>query len=79
MIKVKDKKTAIVGGVVGCIILLTIFCCEGKQEAVEAAPLEAVEEVIETPTVEEVIEEVTPEVEEVTPAVEEVTPAETVE
>ena len=76
---VKDKKTAIVGGVVGCIILLTIFCCEGKQEAVEAAPLEAVEEVIETPTVEEVIEEVTPEVEEVTPAVEEVTPAETVE
>ena len=76
---VKDIKTAIVGGVVGVVILLTIFCCEGKQEAVEAAPLEAVEEVIETPTVEEVIEEVTPEVEEVTPAVEEVTPAETVE
>ena len=76
---VKDKKTAIVGGVVGIVMLLTIFCCEGKQEAVEAAPLEAVEEVIETPTVEEVIEEVTPEVEEVTPAVEEVTPAETVE
>ena len=86
---VKDKKTAIVGGVVGCIILLTIFCCEGNKEAVEAVPVEAaveevvpaVEEVIETPAVVEVIEEVTPEVEEVeeTPAVEEVAPAETVE
>ena len=82
MIKVNDKKTAIVGGVVGIVILLTIFCCEGPKEAVEAAPVEAVEEVIEaTPAVEEVIEAVTPEVEEVeeTPAVEEVTPAETVE
>ena len=83
---VKDKKTAIVGGIVGCVILLTIFCCEGNKEAVEAVPVEAaveevvpaVEEVIETPAVEEVIEEVTPEVEE-TPAVEEVTPAESVE
>ena len=66
---VKDIKTAIVGGVVGCIILLTIFCCEGNKEAVEAVPVEAaVEEVV--PAVEEVIE---------TPAVEEVTPAETVE
>ena len=74
---VKDKKTAIVGGIVGCVILLTIFCCEGNKEAVEAAPVEAaVEEV--APVVEEVIEEVTPEVEE-TPAVEEVLPAESVE
>ena len=69
MIKVNDKKTAIIGSVVGAVILLTIFCCEGKQEAVEAAPVEAaVEEV--APVVEEVIEEV----EEVTPEVEEVTP-----
>ena len=69
---IKDKKTAIVGSIVGCVILLTIFCCEGNKEAVEAAPVEAVEEVIE---------EVTPEVEEVeeTPAVEEVAPAESVE
>ena len=74
---IKDKKTAIIGGIVGTIILLTIFCCEGKQEAVEAVSVEtAVEEVV-TPVeetveelkveVEEVIEEVTPEVEEVTP------------
>ena len=34
---VKDKKTAIVGGVVGIVILLTIFCCEGNKEAVEVA------------------------------------------
>ena len=74
---VKDKKTAIVGSIVGCVILLTIFCCEGNKEAVEAVPDEAaVEEVV--PAVEEVIEEVTPEVEE-TPAVEEVAPAESVE
>mgnify|MGYP003124065765 CR=1 FL=1 len=74
---IKDKKTAIVGGIVGCVILLTIFCCEGNKEAVEAAPVEAaVEEVV--PAVEEVIEEVTPEVEE-TPAVEEVIPEEIVE
>ena len=75
MIKIENKKTAIVGGVVGLVILLTIFCCNGKQEAVEeVTPVEAVEEVIEeTPAVEEVIEEVTPEV------IEEVTPAETVE
>ena len=74
---VKDKKTAIVGSIVGCVILLTIFCCEGNKEAVEVAPVEAaVEEV--APAVEEVIEEVTPEVEE-TPAVEEVLPAESVE
>ena len=70
---IKDKKTAIVGGVVGCIILLTIFCCEGNKEAVEVAPVEAaVEEV--APVVEEVIEEVEEVIEEVTPEVEEVTP-----
>ena len=79
---IKDKKTAIVGGVVGCVILLTIFCCEGNKEAVKAAPVEAVveevapvvEEVIETveEVIEEVIEEVTPEVEEVTPSADEV-------
>ena len=56
MIKIENKKTAIVGGVVGLVILLTIFCCEGKKEAVEAAP------------VEEAVEEVAPAVEEVTPA-----------
>ena len=89
MIKINDKKTAIVGGVVGIVMLLTIFCCEGKKEAGEAVPAEAaVEEVV--PAVEkaveelkaevkEVIEEVTPEVEEVVPATEKVTPAETVE
>ena len=66
---VKDIKTAIIGGIVGVGILLTVFCCEGNKEAVEVAPVEAaVEEV--APVVEEVIEEV----EEVTPEVEEVTP-----
>ena len=63
MIKVNDKKSAIVGSVVGLIILFTIFCCEGKQEAVEAVP----------------VEEATPAVEELKSSVEEVTPAETVE
>ena len=72
MIKINDKKTAIVGGVIGLVILLTIFCCEGKQEA---APVEEVVEEVVIP-----VEEVTPAVEEVTPEViEEVTPAETVE
>ena len=56
MIKVENKKTAIVGGVVGILILLTIFCCEGNKEAVEAAPVEAVIEEV-APAVEEVIEE----------------------
>ena len=42
MIRVNDKKSAIVGSVVGLIILFTIFCCEGKQEAVEATPIEEV-------------------------------------
>ena len=68
---VKDIKTAIVGGIVGCVILLTIFCCEGKQETVETVPTEtevkAVEELKESieeliPEVEETIEEVVPEV-----------------
>ena len=41
---IKDKKTAIVGGIVGCVILLTIFCCEGNKEAVEEVlPAETVE------------------------------------
>ena len=60
MIKVENKKTAIVGGVVGIVILLTIFCCEGKVEeapAVEATPAveevkEAVEEVLPAESVE---------------------------
>ena len=55
---VKDKKTAIVGGIVGCVILLTIFCCEGNKEAVEVAPVEAVPVEEVTPAVEEVIKEV---------------------
>ena len=86
---IKDKKTAIVGSLVGCVILLTIFCCEGNKEAVEAVPTAetAIEEVIAPVTkaveelkesVEEVIEEVTPEVEEVIPT-ETVVPAETAE
>ena len=62
-----DKKTAIVGGVVGVGILLTGFCCEGKVE--EAPAIEA------TPAVEEVKEAV----KEVKEAVEEVLPAESVE
>ena len=67
MIKVNEKKTAIVGGIVGCVILLTIFCCEGNKEAVEVAPVEAaVEEV--APAVEKAVEEVAPAVEEVVPA-----------
>ena len=78
MIKVNDKKTAIVGGIVGCVILLTIFCCEGKQEAVEAAPAEAaVQEV--TPAVEEVKESVEEAIEEVKESIEEILPAESVE
>ena len=54
MIDIKNKKTAIVGGIFGIVMLLTIFCCKGKEEApaVEATP----------------VEEVTPAVEEVTPA-----------
>ena len=85
---VKDIKTAIVGGVVGVVILLTIFCCEGPKEAVETAPVETAVEQVAIPVeesveesvaeVKEVIEEVTPEVEEVVP-VEEVTPEAIVE
>ena len=76
---IKDKLTTIVGGVVGLVILLTIFCCEGKREAVEEVVV-PVEEAVEELKVEvkEVIEEVTPKVEEVTPEVEEVIPTETV-
>ena len=29
---IKDKKTAIVGGVVGIVMLVTIFCCNRKNE-----------------------------------------------
>ena len=72
---IKDKLTAIVGGIVGCVILLTIFCCEGKQEAVEAAPVEAAVEEVVVP-VEKAVEEVKESIEEF---IEEVTPAETVE
>ena len=67
MIKVNDKKTAIVGGIVGLVILLTVFCCEGKVE--EAPAVEA------TPADEEVKEAV----EEVKESIEEILPAETVE
>ena len=52
MFKIENKKTAIVGGVVGLVLLLTIFCCKGTKEeapAVEAAPIEEV-----APAVEEV-------------------------
>ena len=61
---IKDKKTAIVGGVVGCVILLTIFCCEGNKEAVEAAPVEAAVEEVVAP-VEKAVEEIKESVEEV--------------
>ena len=73
---IKDKKTAVVGSVVGAVILLTIFCCEGKQEAVEVAvPAEAAVEEVAVP-VEEAVEELKESVKE---AVEEVLPAESVE
>ena len=55
---VKDIKTAIIGGIVGVGILLTVFCCEGNKEAVEVAPVEAVPVEEVTPAVEEVIKEV---------------------
>ena len=78
---IKDKKTAIVGSVVGLVILLTIFCCEGKKEAVEAAPAveatPAVEELKET--VEEVVTPVEESIEEVKESIEEILPAESVE
>ena len=65
MIKIENKKTAIVGSVVGLVILLTVFCCEGNKEAVEELK-ETVEEVV-TP-VEESIEEVKESIEEILPA-----------
>ena len=64
MIKINDKKTAIVGGVVGIVILLTIFCCEGPKEAVEATPVEAAVEEVVAP-VEKAVEEIKESVEEV--------------
>ena len=75
---VKDIKTAIVGSLVGVVILLTVFCCEGKVEeapAVEATP--AVEELKET--VEEVVTPVEESIEEVKESIEEILPAESVE
>ena len=75
---VNDIKTAIVVGVVGVVILLTVFCCEGKVEeapAVEATP--AVEELKET--VEEVVTPVEESIEEVKESIEEILPAESVE
>ena len=73
---IKDKLTTIVGGVVGLVILLTIFCCEGNKEAVEAAaPAEAIIEEIVAP-VEKAVEEIKESVEEL---IEEVTPAESAE
>ena len=73
---VKDIKTAIVGGVLGVVILLTVFCCEGNKETVEVVPTtEAdIEEVIAP--VEKATEDLKEEVKE---AVEEVLPAESVE
>ena len=86
MIKIENKKTAIVGGVVGLVILLTIFCCNGKQEAVEeVAPAEAIIEEVVAPVeeaieeIKESVEEVIEKIEEVIPSVEEVTPAESAE
>ena len=56
---IKDKKTAIVGSIVGCVILLTIFCCEGNKEAVEATPVETTVEEVKI-EVKEAVEEVLP-------------------
>ena len=75
MIKVNDKKTAIVGSIVGLVILLTVFSCKGNEEA----PADAVEATTAVEELKATIEELTPEVEEVLPATEEATPAETVE
>ena len=72
---IKDKKTAIVGSLVGAVILLTIFCCEGTKEE---APVPAVEATTSVEELKTAIEEVTSEVEELIPEVEEVIPTETV-
>ena len=48
----ENWKTVLVGTITG-IVILCLCCCGGKQEAAEAAPVEAVEEVI--PAVEEVV------------------------
>ena len=53
---IENKKTAIVGGVVGIIILLTIFCCNGKVEEVPVIE-EKIEEVIEEVPVQELSDE----------------------
>ena len=47
---INDKKKAIVGSIVGLVILLTVFSCKGNKEeapAVEAAPVEAIKEAVE--------------------------------
>ena len=75
MFKIENKKTAIVGGVVGIVMLLTIFCCEGNKEAAEAASVEAAVEEVVAP-IEKAVEEIKESVEEL---IEEVTPAESAE
>jgi len=47
MIKINDKKTAIVGGIIGLVILLTIFCCKGNKETTPAVEEVVIEEVTE--------------------------------
>ena len=42
---IKDKKTAIVGGVVGTVMLVTIFCCNGKNESQESSTQPMVDDV----------------------------------
>ena len=42
---IKDKKTAIVGGVVGTVMLVTIFCCNGKNESQESSTQPKVDDV----------------------------------
>ena len=42
---IKDKKTAIVGGLVGIVMLLTVFCCNGKNESQESSTQPMVDDV----------------------------------
>ena len=42
---IKDKKTAIVGGVVGIVMLVTIFCCNRKNESQELSAQPMVDDV----------------------------------
>ena len=66
-------QTALVGGFVAILILWGLVGCESEAKPAEEAP------VVETPAVEEVIEEVkSPAVEEVAPVEEESTPVEEV-